>query len=64
MNQAKGAQMEEVVYKNAKGETKYYASYHTAWKACIRLNRTETTGTWRFEGDAIGWYCHFEEESN
>lgn len=55
--------MEQIIYKNAKGETKYYASYKSAWNACIRLNEKETRGTWLFEGDRYGWYLHLELEN-
>ena len=51
-----------MLYKNAKGETKYYATYHSAWNACIRLNEKETKGTWRFEGDLVGWYLELEKD--
>jgi hypothetical protein len=51
----------EIIYKNKKGETKYYATYQSAWNAAIRLNETEIRGTWLFEGDATGmWYLHLE----
>jgi hypothetical protein len=53
---------EQIVHKNAKGETKYYATYQSAWNACIRLNEKETRGTWLFEGDIVGWYLHLEKE--
>ena len=52
----------ETIYTNSKGETKYYASHHSAWNACIKLNETANGGTWLFEGDAIGWYLHFEKD--
>ncbi len=54
--------MQEIIYKNAKGETKYYATYQSAWNACIRLNEKIITsnGTWAFDGDATGkWYLYF-----
>jgi hypothetical protein len=50
----------EIKHTNAKGETKYYATYQSAWNACIRLNEKATNGSWEFEGDATGnWYLHF-----
>jgi len=49
----------EVILKTAKGETKYYASYQSAWNKAIRLNETAVGGTWLFEGDQYGWYLHF-----
>ena len=52
----------EIIYKNSKGETKYYSTYRTAWEACIRLNKSETRGTWYFEGDSVGWYLHLVTE--
>ncbi len=52
----------KIIYKNSKGQTKYYATYQTAWNACIRLNEKETNGIWRFEGDLAGWYLHLEQE--
>lgn len=51
--------MKEIIYTNAKGETKYYATYQSAWNACIRLNEKATNGSWAFEGDVTGWYLHF-----
>ena len=51
----------EITYKNSKGETKYYATYQTAWNAAIRLNEKINNGTWLFEADTIGWYLFFEE---
>jgi hypothetical protein len=55
-------QMNQILHKNAKGETKYYASYQSAWNACIKLNKKETNGVWRFEADLVGWYLQLEEE--
>jgi hypothetical protein len=55
--------MTTTIYKTAKGKTKYYATYQSAWKAAIRLNETAVGGTWLFEGDEIGWYLHFEMEA-
>ena len=46
-------------YKNAKGETKYYATYQSAWNRAIKLNETAVGGTWYFEGDENGWYLEF-----
>lgn len=55
----------EITHKNAKGETKYYATYQSAWNAAIRLNEKAIGGTWYFEGDATGmWYLFFEAETN
>ena len=54
--------LSEITHKNAKGETKYYATYQSAWNAAIRLNKKTINGTWLFESDQIGWYLHFEEE--
>lgn len=56
--------METVKHLNRKGEVKYYASYQSAWNACIRLNEQASDGTWLFEGDEHGWYLHFEKETN
>ena len=54
----------EIIYKNKKGETMYYATYRSAWNAAIRLNKKAIGGTWRFEGDENGWYVMFEAEAN
>jgi hypothetical protein len=56
--------MNTIKYTNRKGEVKYYATYQSAWNACIRLNESAVDGTWLFEGDEIGWYLHFEKETN
>jgi hypothetical protein len=54
----------EIIYKKKNGETKYYASYQSAWNACIRLNEKINNGTWMFEADATGyWYLHFVAET-
>ena len=52
----------KIVYKNAQGKTKYYATYQNAWIACNRLNQKESKGIWRFEADKIGWYLQLEQE--
>jgi hypothetical protein len=52
----------DIKYTNGKGEVKHYATYHSAWRACIRLNETATNGTWLFEGDEIGWYLYFDKD--
>jgi hypothetical protein len=49
-------------YKTAKGETKYYATYQSAWNVAIRLNEKAIGGTWRFEGDENGWYLEFQKD--
>ena len=52
--------MDKVVYKNAKGETKYYATHRSAWNACVRLNENAVGGLWYFESDETGlWYLEF-----
>jgi hypothetical protein len=55
--------MNATIHRNKKGEVKYYATYHSAWNACIRLNETAENGTWLFEGDEIGWFLYFEDEA-
>ena len=50
----------EIRYTKKNGEVKYYATYQSAWNACIRLNEKLTEGSWSFEGDETGlWYLHF-----
>jgi hypothetical protein len=49
-------------YKNKKGEIKYYASYKTAWNACIRLNQEIENGQWLFEADLNGWFLEFHQD--
>lgn len=44
------------IYKNAKGETKYYTTYKSAWNAAARLNERETDNLWWFEADLNGWF--------
>ena len=50
------------LYRNKKGEVKYYASYKTAWLAAIRLNENEKNGQWLFEADTIGWFLEFHSD--
>lgn len=54
--------MEEIRYTNKSGEVRYYSTHHSAWRAAIRLNETETAGTWYFEGDSNGWYLHLVKD--
>lgn len=56
--------MEHTYHRNGKGEIKYYASYQSAWNACIRLNESETRGQWMFEADLNGWYCELYTDNN
>jgi hypothetical protein len=44
------------VYRNRKGEIKYYASWQSAWKAANRLNDAEGDVEWLFEQDLTGWF--------
>jgi hypothetical protein len=56
--------METITYHtNKDGSVKYYASYHTAWNAAIRLNQNTQDGTWLFDGDEHGWYLHLEADA-
>ena len=55
---------QHIKYTYRKGEVKYYATYQSAWNACVSLNESAVDGTWLFEGDEIGWYLHFEKETN
>jgi hypothetical protein len=48
--------MNEVIYTDSKGNTKYYASYKTAWMAAARLNAKDSENFWVFEADTNGWY--------
>jgi hypothetical protein len=52
------------IYTDKKGKVKYYASYQSAWNACIRLNDQEINGSWYFEGDINGWYLHLIEDDD
>ena len=52
------------VLKDSKGNTKYYASYDSAWKAANRLNEQLAAGDfncWYFEMDLTGWFL-FQDE--
>jgi hypothetical protein len=51
-----------IIYTDKKGCVKYYATYQSAWNACIRMNETAVDGQWLFEGDAIGWYLEFHKD--
>jgi hypothetical protein len=53
----------ELRHLNKQGQTKYYASYQSAWRAAIRLNEAAHNGTWLFEADINGWYLHFEQDN-
>jgi len=55
--------MYDIRHTDTKGKVKYYATYHTAWRAAARLNETAVDGTWLFEGDEIGWFLHFEADT-
>ncbi len=55
--------MNEVVYTDSKGNTKYYASYQSAWKAAARLNEKETDVQWFFEADLNGWYVFHDAQT-
>jgi hypothetical protein len=48
--------MNEVIYTDANGNTKYYQSYQSAWKAAARLNFIDKDNLWLFEQDMTGWY--------
>jgi len=50
-------------HTNKDGSVKYYASYHTAWNAAIRLNQNTKDATWLFDGDEHGWYLHLERDA-
>jgi hypothetical protein len=52
------------IYKNKKGEIKYYASYQSAWKAAQRLNQMVNGGQWWFEADVNGWYLEYFSDDN
>lgn len=54
--------MEQLIYTNKDGSTKYFKTYQGAWNRCIKLNETAVGGTWYFEGNTTGWYCHFVKE--
>lgn len=54
----------EIIYKDSKGATKYYATYQSAWNAAIRLNNKRTSGAWYFESDETGlWYLFLDENA-
>ena len=50
-------------FVNKDGSVRYYASYHSAWRAAVRLNQTAVGGLWYFEGDSVGWYLEFVPEN-
>lgn len=50
------------IYKNAKGETKYYSTYQSAWNAAARLNEKEMDNLWWFEADLNGWFLFQDSE--
>lgn len=52
-----------IIYTDKKGGVKYYATYQSAWNACIRLNATAVDGQWLFEADTIGWYLEFHKDT-
>ena len=51
-------------YKNAKGETKYYATHQSAWNRAMKLNETTEDGMWLFEGDEKGWFVYFSPDDD
>ena len=56
--------MKEKIYKNAKGNTKYYASYTSAWNAANKLNEklSKDENPYYFEMDLVGWYLFQDAE--
>jgi hypothetical protein len=51
------------ILKNKQGETKYYATYYSAWKAAAKLNETELDNLWWFEADLNGWFLFQDGET-
>lgn len=46
------------IYKDSKGNIKYYASMNSAWKAANKLNDAEGDVEWLFEQDLVGWFLY------
>lgn len=56
--------MTKPIFKDKNGNTKYYASYRSAWEKAIKLNQNETNGQWLFEMDATGWFLEFHSDDD
>jgi hypothetical protein len=46
------------IYRDSKGNIKYYATYQSAWRAANRLNTAEGDVEWLFEQDLVGWFVY------
>lgn len=52
------------IYRNAKGDIKFYSTYQYAWKVAVKLNQLDPSASWYFGQDdslGYGWYLYQDE---
>lgn len=58
-----GTTMNEITYKDANGETRYWKTQNGAWGFANKLNAELNNGSWAFENEYLkGFYLEFKAD--
>ena len=53
------------IYRNAKGDIKFYSTFQYAWKVAAKLNQQDPNASWLFQQDdsvGSGWFLFQDED--